>query len=116
MLARMCRTRSRSNPVSPEVKNNGSSGRIVRFDEYPVDFIPSGHMLFTLHWDKPGVIGAVGNLLGNNNVNIAAMHVGRHRQGDYALMVLSLDSPIPEPILKQIDSLEHIEQSRLVVL
>jgi len=88
-------------------------GRIVRVDDYPVDFALSGHMLFTSHYDRPGVIGAVGTLLGNNKINIAAMHVG---QGDFALMVLAVDSPIPEPVIRQIDSLAHIVRSRLVEL
>ncbi|NIM06379.1 MAG: phosphoglycerate dehydrogenase, partial [Armatimonadetes bacterium] len=89
-------------------------GRIVRFDDYPVDFAPSGPMLFALHYDRPGVIGAVGTLLGSNKINIAAMHVGRHRPGDFALMVLAVDSPISASLIKKIDEVEHIVSSRLV--
>jgi D-3-phosphoglycerate dehydrogenase len=91
-------------------------GRIVRIDDYPVDFVPSGPMLLALHYDRPGVIGAVGTLLGNSKINIAAMHVGRHRPGDVALMVLAVDSPIPKPIIEQIDGLANFLRSRLIEL
>ena len=91
-------------------------GRIVRFDDYLVDFVPAGPMLVTLHRDRPGVIGAVGALLGSSQINIASMHVGRVRPGDLAVMVLSVDSPIPEPVIRRIDALPHILRSRLVEL
>jgi len=91
-------------------------GRIVRFDDYPIDFSPSGHMLFTLHHDRPGVIGAVGNLLGDNKINIAAMYVGRRRPGDLALMVLAVDSPISAPLIRRIDALPDMVRSQLVEL
>ena len=91
-------------------------GRIVRFDDYPLDVIPSGTMLFTQHWDRPGVIGAVGTLLGNNKVNIASMQVGRRRPGDFALMVLAVDNTVPEALIRELDKLPHMVRSRLVEL
>lgn len=91
-------------------------GRIVRFDDYPLDVIPSGTMLFTQHWDRPGVIGAVGTLLGNNQVNIASMQVGRRRPGDFALMVLAVDNTVPEALIRELDKLPHMVRSRLVEL
>ena len=45
-------------------------------------------MMLTQHTDKPGIIGAVGTLLGDNRVNIAGMNVGREKLGGRALMVL----------------------------
>jgi D-3-phosphoglycerate dehydrogenase / 2-oxoglutarate reductase len=90
--------------------------RIVRLDEFPVDFVPSGNLLLTSHWDRPGVIGAVGNLLGENKVNIAFMQVGRQQPGDFAVMVLAVDSPIPAPVIEKLDALENIVRSRLVEL
>jgi D-3-phosphoglycerate dehydrogenase len=81
-----------------------------------VDFAPTGYMLFALHYDRPGVIGAVGMLLGDNKINIAAMHVGRTKPGDFAVMILALDGPIPAAVLQKIDKLPNIVRSRLAEL
>ena len=54
--------------------------RITSIDEFPVNVSPSSHMLFTRHRDMPGIIGHLGSMLGEHNVNIASMQVGRkHR-------------------------------------
>ncbi|NQV10759.1 MAG: phosphoglycerate dehydrogenase, partial [Cyanobacteria bacterium] len=47
--------------------------RITTIDEFPVNVAPSRHMLFTRHRDMPGIIGQLGSLLGEHNVNIASM-------------------------------------------
>ena len=52
-------------------------------------------MLVTRHRDMPGIIGKLGSLLGSNNVNIASMQVGRKIVRGEAVMVLSIDDPIP---------------------
>ncbi|MBC7294633.1 MAG: phosphoglycerate dehydrogenase, partial [Thermoleophilia bacterium] len=55
----------------------GNEPRIVLIDGYRVDTIPSGHMLVIPHTDKPRIIGRVGTLLGQQDINIAFMQVGR---------------------------------------
>lgn len=62
--------------VSGTVFGDGDLG-ITSIDEYPINFVPSRHMLFTRHRDMPGIIGQIGSLLGKYNVNIASMQVGR---------------------------------------
>lgn len=69
----------------------GSELRIVEVDGYRMDFAPEGDMLLIPHVDKPGVIGAVGQLLGTEGINIAAMHVGRREIGGQAVMLLGID-------------------------
>jgi len=88
--------------------------RIVRVNKYRTDIVPQGLTLFTWHYDRPGVIGKVGTLLGSNRINIAGMQVGREYVGSHALMILSLDNPIPDELIRQIDAMEHIESSTLV--
>ena len=58
-----------------------SDMRIVHIDNFHVDIVPEGMMVLTRHTDKPGIIGAVGTLLGDRKVNIAGMHVGREKTG-----------------------------------
>ncbi len=66
--------------------------RILYIDGYRVDIRPTGPMLVTQHTDRPGIIGKVGTLLGDNGINIAGMHVGRESEGQGAVMVLKLDT------------------------
>lgn len=90
--------------------------RIVHIDGYRVDIVPSGALLITLHEDRPGMIGAVGTLLGTNGVNIAGMNVGRKQIGGQALMVLMLDEAISERVLTGIRSIPGMEDARQVEL
>jgi len=90
--------------------------RIVRIDEYRVDFEPAGYMLIADHHDQPGVIGRVGTLLGNEDINIGGMHVGRKTVRGKALMILSVDSPIPPAVMKRICRLESMYHCKLVEL
>ena len=50
----------------------------------------------------PGIIGQIGSLLGKHNVNIACMQVGRRIVRGEAVMVLSIDDPIPSELLGSI--------------
>ncbi len=76
--------------------------RVTEIDGFPINVPPSTNMLMTLHRDMPGLIGKIGTLLGTYNVNIASMQVGRkHVRGD-AVMVLSLDDPLPDGILEEV--------------
>jgi D-3-phosphoglycerate dehydrogenase len=75
---------------------------IVHIDGYHVDIVPSGAMIVTRHTDKPGIIGRVGTILGDNGVNIAGMNVGREQSGGRAIMVVLLDDAISDEVLQQI--------------
>ena len=90
--------------------------RVVRIDEYRVDFQPAGYMLVADHHDRPGVIGKVGTILGNEDINIAGMHVGRKTVRGKAMMILSVDSPIPPPVMKKICRLASMYHCALVEL
>ena len=54
-----------------------------------------GYMLIASHEDKPGIVGKIGTILGNEGINIAAMTLGRKDKGG-SLTVLNLDSSVPE--------------------
>jgi D-3-phosphoglycerate dehydrogenase / 2-oxoglutarate reductase len=77
-------------------------GQVVNADGYWVNFNPSGPMLITYHHDRPGMIGRIGTILGNADVNISAMHVGRLAPRGQAMMVLMLDEPAGEAALAQV--------------
>jgi D-3-phosphoglycerate dehydrogenase / 2-oxoglutarate reductase len=90
--------------------------RITSVDEFPVNVPPNRHMLFTLHRDVPGIIGAIGSLLGNFNVNIASMQVGRKIVRGDAVMVLSIDDPLPDGVLAEILKVTGIRDAYTVTL
>jgi D-3-phosphoglycerate dehydrogenase / 2-oxoglutarate reductase len=75
---------------------------LVRVDKYWVDVVlAGGHMLFSYHRDRPGMIGHVGTVLGDANVNISFMAVGRLSANGEALMVIGVDDAVgPELVPK----------------
>ena len=88
--------------------------RIVRVGRYWAEFVPQGYILFCRNLDIPGMIGRVGTILGKANVNIRHMDVGpivrtpRQRDPqqppDTALMIVSVDDPIPPWALQEISA------------
>ncbi|HEX2029321.1 MAG TPA: phosphoglycerate dehydrogenase [Nitriliruptorales bacterium] len=76
--------------------------RLVEVWGVPVDLEPTRYMAFFRYEDRPGIIGRVGTVLGDGDVNIANMQVGRRTAGGEAIMVLSLDQPVPGEVLDRI--------------
>jgi D-3-phosphoglycerate dehydrogenase len=69
--------------------------KLVEVAGYDVDIEPTDHMAFFRYVDRPGVVGIMGRILGDANVNIASMQVGRDAKGGHALVALTVDSEIP---------------------
>jgi len=82
--------------------------RIVKIDEYYVELAPIGEMVYIENWDRPGLIGSLGTLLGKNNINIAAMTFGRDKPGGKAISVLNIDSPVSDEVAEKVRKLENI--------
>ncbi|MDD5127141.1 MAG: phosphoglycerate dehydrogenase [Dehalococcoidales bacterium] len=90
---------------------------IVRVNDYWLDIVPSGgYFLFSDHRDRPGLIGAVGKITGDADVNISSMHLGRLESRGPALLVLALDEPLPEESIKKILALKDVHSAKLVKL
>ena len=86
---------------------------IVQINEYRMNFVPQGHLLIMGSYDKPGVIGRLGTLMGENNVNIGSWQTGRAEPGGHTLTVLTLDEPITDDVLEtlcQQDFVRHAHQ------
>ncbi|MGQ9455669.1 MAG: phosphoglycerate dehydrogenase [Armatimonadota bacterium] len=90
--------------------------RVVRMNGFPIDIAPEGILLVSPHTDKPGIIGQVGTILGNANINIASMHLGRKAPRERSLMVLSVDSEVPAELLDKIAQVSGIESVKQVIL
>ena len=89
---------------------------IVRLDDFRIDVVPQGTFLMSWHADRPGVIGAIGTLLGRNNINIASMQVGRNHPRADAVMILSVDEPVPDAILAEIRQIPGMTDVQSVAL
>jgi D-3-phosphoglycerate dehydrogenase len=90
--------------------------KLVAIDEYDLEMPLAQHMLVLRYTDRPGVIGAVGRLLGDAGVNIASMQVGRTDAGGAAVSVLTLDDVAPQPVIDQIVESVGAESARLIHL
>jgi len=90
--------------------------RIVKIDESYVELSPAGEMVFVQNWDKPGLVGSLGTLLGKLNINIAAMTFGRDMPDGKAINVLNVDSVITPDILEKIRKLENILIAKVIRL
>jgi len=91
--------------------------RIVEIDGYHLDVMPSGYLLILQsRKDRPGVMGPLGNILGEYNINIAGMSMGRETPYSEAIAVLTLDNPVPKEAIEKIKSLEGIWEAKLVRL
>lgn len=95
---------------------NKNDIRIVQIGKYRIEVVPSRYMLVTTYIDMPGVIGRFGITLGENNINIAGMQVGRQSIGGEAVMVLQVDSPVPEEVLNKLLTLDALLSIRFVKL
>lgn len=89
---------------------------IVQINEYRMNFVPTGHLLIMGSYDQPGVIGRVGTLLANNNVNIASWHTGRAQPGGHTLTVLTLDEALPERLIAELEEQEFVRHAHQVAL
>jgi len=90
--------------------------RIIAIDGYRIDVLPEGHMLYVPHMDRPRIIGPVGMLIGAHDINIASMQVGRKEIGGQAVMMLSVDAPVPGETLEKITQIEGVLGVKLISL
>ncbi len=90
--------------------------RIVQLDNFRVEIVPEGHMLFILNYDRPGVIGQVGQILGEHQINIARMQCSREEKGGQALLIVGVDAPLPTDVLRAVTASKNIISIKLVRL
>jgi D-3-phosphoglycerate dehydrogenase len=82
--------------------------RIVRIDDYHVETVPAGHILVLHNQDRPGVIGFIGQVLGEAGINIAMMNLSRRKIQDRAMSLINVDSRIPDGVLNKLRDNEFI--------
>jgi D-3-phosphoglycerate dehydrogenase len=86
----------RTSTVAGTVAN--AEPRLTRLNDYPLDMAPAEVMLITHHRDRPGIVGRIGVMLGEADVNISAMTLARSAPRADALMILALDDDVPPAV------------------
>jgi D-3-phosphoglycerate dehydrogenase len=90
--------------------------RIVEVNGSPVDIVPEGYFLLIEHMDKPGMIGKVGSILGDNDVNIASMEVARAQARGPAMMILELDDELKTEVLRKVRQITDLKSAIAIKL
>jgi len=90
--------------------------RIVRLRDLDIEFTPEGYILVLSYEDRPGMIGRIGSILGQQNVNIASMHVGRRSKRGRAIVVLILDEDLTPEQLGAVAHAVEADFARLIRL
>jgi D-3-phosphoglycerate dehydrogenase len=82
--------------------------RLVKIDNFRLELPPQGRFILIHNHDKPGAIGSIGTLLGNNRVNISQMRVGQQEDGDKTMIYFRTDNPIPDQVMEELQRLPLI--------
>ena len=90
--------------------------RIVRVDDFRFEAIPEGETLLLRNVDRPGVVGRIGTLLGESDVNIKRMQLGLHLETGQALQLLSVEGELTERLIQDLEALPGITSARLLDL
>ncbi|MFZ5798500.1 MAG: phosphoglycerate dehydrogenase [Desulfobulbus sp.] len=90
--------------------------RLVRLNSFRLEALPSGPMLLVYNKDVPGVIGALGTLLGKHKVNISRMTVGREESSQQNVILLNTDALLSKDLLAKVQELSHIEDAMVLEL
>ena len=89
----------------------------MSIDEYDVEVKLEGRFLFFKNEDRPGMIAAVAGILGDSDINIGVLQLGRKgARGGTALTALSIDDEIPENVIARIDGLDGVKGVKVVNL
>ncbi|MFZ0886883.1 MAG: phosphoglycerate dehydrogenase [Candidatus Binataceae bacterium] len=114
-LSLAVRTASGQHEVAGAVLGNRVL-RLIRIDGYRLEAVPEGYFLMLHNRDVPGVVGAVGTMLGQSNINIAGLELGRDRVGGTALSLVQVDEAVPPAVLEKLKTIAGITTASLLKL
>jgi D-3-phosphoglycerate dehydrogenase len=104
-------TPRRTRSIAGTVFSDGKP-RFIQIKGVNIDAEIGRHMLYTTNRDVPGIIGALGQTLGEGGVNIANFTLGRTEKGENAIALLYVDEAVPEPVLEKLRATGKFQQVR----
>ncbi|MEL7177666.1 MAG: phosphoglycerate dehydrogenase, partial [Pseudomonadota bacterium] len=96
-------TDKRERSIGGTVFSDGKP-RFIQIKGINIDAEIGAHMLYTTNEDMPGIIGLLGQTMGQNDVNIANFTLGRNEAGGEAIALLYIDHPVEASIIKQLEN------------
>lgn len=92
--------------------------RVLQVDDFVVEATPRGHILAVLNEDRPGVIGRVGTLLGEREINVSSLHVGQDRKGRGTALALWClgDEAIPADLVDAVRAAAMVSRAHVISL
>ena len=100
-------TERQQRSVAGTVFSNGKP-RVIQVKGINMEAELTPHMLYITNNDKPGFIGSLGRVLGDNGVNIATLNLGREREGGDAICLVSVDGVVTPDVINEVKSLENV--------
>jgi D-3-phosphoglycerate dehydrogenase len=94
----------------------GCHPRLVSINEFEVEVVPKGILLVTHHDDKPGVIAAIGSVLGAANINITRMEVGMGTGSTQAMALISISTPLNDELFATLRAIPAVHNARQICL
>ncbi|MEM7073752.1 MAG: phosphoglycerate dehydrogenase [Pseudomonadota bacterium] len=104
-------TSERERSIAGTVFSDGKP-RFIQIKGINIDAEIGQHMLYTTNKDEPGIIGALGQTLGGNGVNIANFTLGRAQRGGEAIALLYVDAPVPDTVIGKLQQTGLFQQIR----
>ncbi|GFE64376.1 phosphoglycerate dehydrogenase [Litoreibacter roseus] len=104
-------TTDRERSIAGTVFSDGKP-RFIQIKGINIDAEIGAHMVYTTNKDVPGIIGTLGQTMGENGVNIANFTLGRSGAGQEAIALLYVDDRVPEPVLKKLGDTGMFQQIR----
>ncbi|MDX1584911.1 MAG: phosphoglycerate dehydrogenase, partial [Thermoanaerobaculia bacterium] len=95
---------------------HASVPRVVMVDDFLVEFEPDGWVIYLVNKDVPGVVGKVGTILGDREINIAEYNLARSTEGGRAMAIISIDEPLDSGTIEFLRSLKEVEEIKLLEL
>jgi D-3-phosphoglycerate dehydrogenase len=90
--------------------------RVTQINDTKLEAVPEGYVLMLQNQDVPGVVGRVGTLLGESNINIAGLELGREHVGGMAISLFHVDEPVPDAVLESLRTHPHVVSATLLRL
>lgn len=111
LIALTVETENRTRTISGTLFT-GREPRIVNIEGVPIEAALADDMLFIRNEDKPGLIGALGTILGNAGQNIADFRLGRTDGGDSAVCLVTLDAAINDDLFAEVSKLPQVKTAK----
>ncbi|NLB34743.1 MAG: phosphoglycerate dehydrogenase [Elusimicrobia bacterium] len=104
------------NEQTVEGSSAGGISRLTGVNKFTFDIPLRGNLLLIRNTDRPGIIGRIGSLLGNEGINIASMEVGRKDEGGEALMAIETDEQVAPELIAGLTKLDGVNYVKYIMV